>query len=196
MKSSISRVPLVDVTTKPTRKRPRRKVGRACSNCAEAHAGCSEKKPCNRCTELGLECQVLPRKPRRKRRSKKELSESCCKYCGCRGACRTSTVRSTSQLITSPKYDLAHAAADLIDFAVEQTIDYIPPTPPVQSLDETFLSLSTPPSSPSVSFDSWEFADVLHVNVKDSNNDEANKLYRIGPFAIARPTFEENSHVS
>lgn len=57
----------------PAKKR-RPQVKLACMNCRRQHAGCTDSRPCERCTRLGLasSCEDIPR---RKRSRKKHLTE-------------------------------------------------------------------------------------------------------------------------
>ena len=48
------------------------RVARSCTHCKAAHVSCSERKPCWRCEQRGLECVLAPVK-KRHRRTKLEL---------------------------------------------------------------------------------------------------------------------------
>ena len=65
--------PLAASSEQPAKKR-RPQVKLACMNCRRQHAGCTDSRPCERCTRLGLAstCEDIPR---RKRTRKKHLTE-------------------------------------------------------------------------------------------------------------------------
>lgn len=62
-----SEIPEGSPPTTKKKRNMRRKVSRACSNCAKAHVACTDVKPCARCESIGLPCYVPPRRPRQPR---------------------------------------------------------------------------------------------------------------------------------
>lgn len=58
-------------------KKRRPQVKLACMNCRRQHAGCTDIRPCERCTRLGLAdtCEDMPRKKRSKKKDQLRLEE-------------------------------------------------------------------------------------------------------------------------
>ena len=69
--SLVTSIPAIAAINVQNTKQKRRQTSLACTNCRAKHAGCDERRPCMRCTKLGIESTCVDAK----RKEKKKITQ-------------------------------------------------------------------------------------------------------------------------